>query len=352
MYELRFSLGPGYSAFIGSGAIERMVPCAKEVFSGRRVFIVADEKLLETHSETCRELLSSAGYSVWTITLPGGDAHKNLRIVEEVYGSLYSAGATREEGIIGLGGGVVLDIAGFAAATYLRGMRFISVPTTIIAQTDSAYGGKTGVDFMEGKNHIGLFSHPKAVICDTDLLKTLPERERICGMGEIIKYGAISDPSLLEGLGSDMPGEKTVFRCASIKKRFVEADEFDTGVRRILNFGHTIGHAIEADSGYEVSHGQAVAYGMLAAARLGERLGVTGDGVYHALYDACSACGLDVSWEERIGRALNLVSRDKKSDGSRIDFILLERLGRPVRMKLTADEIRGALTGEWIGVRS
>lgn len=352
MYNLCFSLGQGCSAYIGAGALSTVGQCAKEHFSGGRAFVIADENLLDTHFEACAAVLRRAGFSAPVITLKAGDKHKDLKAVESVYGALYEAGATREDGIIGLGGGVILDIAGFAAATYLRGMRFISVPTTIIAQTDSAYGGKTGVDFMEGKNHIGLFSHPKAVICDTDLLKTLPERERICGMGEIIKYGAISDPSLLEGLGSDMPGEKTVFRCASIKKRFVEADEFDTGVRRILNFGHTIGHAIEADSGYEVSHGQAVAYGMLAAARLGERLGVTGDGVYRAIYDACSACGLDVSWEERIGRALKLVSRDKKSDGSRIDFILLERLGRPVRMKLTADEIRGALTGERIGVRS
>lgn len=343
MYNLCFSLGGGCTAMIGSGAVSALGSCAKDLIPGRRLALVTDDGVPQQHVEKCLGLLRGASFSAEAVVIASGETNKNLAAVEGVYSALYEAGFTREDGVAGLGGGVALDIAGFAAATYLRGLRFISVPTTIIAQVDSAYGGKTGVDFKEGKNYVGLFSHPKAIVCDSDMLLTLPERERVCGMGEVIKYGAIADPSILAQAGGGIPGEKTVFRCASIKKRFVEADEFDTGVRRVLNFGHTFGHAYEASSGYSVSHGQAVAYGMLAAIRLGERLGVTRPGTYTAVYEACEACGLDTDWESGSRAALELISKDKKSDGNRIDMVLLERPGRPVRMKLAPEDIRARM---------
>lgn len=328
---------------IGSGAIDRLGSCAREHIPGSRIFVITDDGIPEAHVKRCLELLSSAGFGTDLITIPSGEEHKDLAAVERIYDALYSFGATREDGIAGVGGGVVLDIAGFAAATYLRGLRFISVPTTIIAQTDSAYGGKTGVDLKSGKNYIGLFTHPKAIVCDSDLLITLPERERICGMGEVIKYGAIADPTILPLLGRDIPGEKLIFRCAAIKKRFVEADEFDTGVRRVLNFGHTFGHAFEEASGYAISHGQAVAYGMLAAMRLGEKLGVTRQGTGEAIEAACEACRLDTDWGSRLQSAAPLLSMDKKSDGQKIDVVLLEKLGRPIRMKLAPGDIAGIM---------
>ena len=343
MYDLCFTLGGGYSAFIGSGALGRLGSCIRELVPGRQAAMITDEGVPEEHVERCLSELKNAGVCAALIRIPCGEEHKTLETVERIYNELYGFGLTREDGIIGVGGGVVLDTAGFAAATYLRGVRFISVPTTIIAQTDSAYGGKTGVDLGAGKNYVGVFSHPRAVICDADVLKTLPERERVCGMGEVIKYGAIADPELLKSASAETPGEKTIFRCASIKKRFVEADEFDTGVRRVLNLGHTFGHAAEAASGYTVSHGQAVAYGMLAAIRLGERLGVTRPGTFEAIKDACERSGLDTEWESRIKDAISLIGMDKKSDGKKIDTVLLERPGRPIRMKLAPEDIRAAM---------
>ena len=342
MTEIRFeklSIGCGYSALIGAGVLDALPGVAGRLTECRKAAVITDSGVPKEHVTRCLDGLSSVFEETVLVTLPAGEENKTLSAVEGIYGRLYDAGFTRADSIIGLGGGVALDIAGFAAATYLRGLGFISVPTTVIAQTDSAYGGKTGVDLFEGKNHIGVFRDPIAVICDTELLSTLPERERVCGMGEVIKYGAIAAPGILDTVSRKLPDEGTVALCVGIKKRFVEADEFDRGERRALNFGHTYGHAIEAASGYSVPHGQAVAYGMLAAVRIGERLGVTEAGVYDRLEAACTASGLDTDWEERARNAEAYLSRDKKSDGGKIDFVLLKKLGEPIRLGLTKREL-------------
>ena len=343
MTEIRFeklSFGEGYSALIGAGALDELPAEAGRLTACAKAAVITDSGVPEEHVSRCVKGLSSVFEEVVLVTLPAGEENKKLSAAEGIYERLYEAGFTRADCVVGLGGGVALDIAGFAAATYLRGLGFISVPTTVIAQTDSAYGGKTGVDLFEGKNHIGVFRSPLAVICDTELLATLPERERVCGMGEVIKYGAIAEPRILEKVSRGLPDESTVALCASIKKRFAEADEFDRGERRALNFGHTYGHAIEAASGYSVPHGQAVAYGMLAAVRIGERLGLTEAGVYDRLEAACRAAGLDTDREEHAREAEGFLMRDKKSDGERIDFVLLKKLGEPVRIRLSRDELK------------
>lgn len=340
MTDIRFEplLTGGYTAHIGAGILELAGSEAARLNGGKKAALITDSGVPEEHVRRCLDSLEAAFGRACLVTLPEGEANKTLGGAETIYRRLYEEDITRDDCVVGLGGGVVLDMAGFAAATYLRGVGFISVPTTVIAQTDSAYGGKTGVDFIGGKNHIGVFSHPKSVLCDPELLKTLPERERVCGMGEVVKYGAIAQPELLLSITRKLPGEEIIASCVRIKRDHVIGDEFDRGKRRVLNFGHTFGHAIEAATGYSVPHGQAVAYGMLMAVKVGERLGVTGAGVYESIEKACAAAGLDTDWKCFKEAALPFVSRDKKSDGDSIDFVLLAALGKPVRMKLKKED--------------
>ncbi|MBO4849083.1 MAG: 3-dehydroquinate synthase [Clostridia bacterium] len=334
MYKTFFSSGAGYPAYIGGGALSMLGRAAAEAAAGRKAAVVTDSGIPAEHVSRCTEELRSAGFEVFLMTLPAGERSKTLGTVSDVYGFLIENSISRSDAVVGLGGGVVGDTAGFAAATYMRGTAFVSVPTTVISQTDSAYGGKTGVDHGDAKNMIGCFYDPRAVICDTDLLKTLPEAEITNGLGEIIKYGAIADPELLAGVSRGLPSDAAVFACAEIKRRFVEADRFDLGERRVLNFGHTLGHGYEAASGFVLPHGQAVAYGMLAVTRLGERIGVTEAGSYGAILSACERAGLDSAWEGGLPAALPYIRRDKKSDGCSVDAVLIERPGAPIRKKL------------------
>ena len=346
MTTVEFPVGGGYNAYIGPGTASLFSREAQAAFPGGRCALIADANLPPAHIRAAQDAL---GPGCTLMPLKVSEASKTLEKVSEIYAFLNDAGFTRADGAVILGGGVTGDTAAFAAATYLRGIPFILAPTTVVSQTDSAYGGKTGVDHAGCKNRIGVFAHPKAVVCDVDFLKTLPERERICGMGEVIKYGAIADPGILERVSRGAPDEALISTCVRIKRGFVAQDEHDTGERRILNFGHTVGHAIEAACGFAVSHGQAVAYGMLAAVRMGERLGVTCAGVFDALLSACEKAGLDTDFKPRLCPALPYLRRDKKSDGANLDFILLEQLGRPVRKKLPfgdAEKLLGSIAAQ------
>jgi 3-dehydroquinate synthase len=343
MYTVDF-VSFGTKALIGEGACTALGRAAKAAVGGGRICLITDTGVPQEHIDKVFAQLDAAGFAADVFALPEGERNKTLASVERIYSFLYEKGYTRADGIAGLGGGCVGDAAGFAAATYLRGLPFISLPSTIIAQTDSAYGGKTGVDYLSGKNLIGCFSHPKAVLCDTSFLRTLKESDRISGMGEIIKYGAIAEPQILATVSEGLPSDETIALCVDVKRRYAEADEFDRGCRRVLNFGHTFGHAFEAASGYSLPHGQAVALGMLTAARLGTDLGVTEEGVYETLEDACRAAGLSTEWRGLVSGALGLLSMDKKSDGASLDFVLLEKLGVPIRKKLPFGELEKAIT--------
>ena len=343
MQTIHFALMGGCDAFVGGGAVRLLGQEAAKAFTGRKAALITDSGVPAEHIALCEAELKKAGKEPVRLVLPAGEPNKTLAAAESICSFLYENGFTRSDGAVCAGGGVPLDIAGFAAAIYMRGIAFVSVPTTLIAQTDSAYGGKTGVDFREGKNLIGCFSQPKAVVCDTDFLRTLPERELACGMGEVIKYGAAAEPEILSRVSRAIPDDDTVAECVRIKRRFAEEDFYDTGVRRVLNFGHTFGHAFEAASGYSLSHGQAVAYGMLAAIRLGQKLGATRPGVYEAVLSAIKSAGLGADYGELWEGAKALIRRDKKSDGSGIAFVLLEDLGRPVISRLSADRILNSM---------
>jgi 3-dehydroquinate synthase len=294
--------------------------------------VVSNETVAPLYLEPLRACLPGVGPAA--IELPDGESFKTVATVESILDELVSHRAGRDTTVVALGGGVVGDIAGFAAACYMRGVAFVQVPTTLLAQVDSSVGGKTGVNHPGGKNLIGAFHQPRVVLIDTDTLNTLPDREFRAGLAEVIKYGAIVDPRFFEWLESNMPAllerdsealTHAIRRSCEIKAAIVAEDEKEAGKRALLNFGHTFGHAIENTLGYgEWLHGEAVAAGMIMAARMSGLQQVALDRLV-ALVDAAGlpTRAPDVSAEELL-RAMRL---DKKVANNRLRFVLLERLG-------------------------
>ena len=273
------------------------------------------------------------------LALPDGEQYKNAATLELVYDQLLSAACDRKTVIYALGGGVVGDMAGFAAACYMRGVPFVQVPTSLLAQVDSSVGGKTAINHPMGKNMIGAFYQPARVICDLDLLDTLPERELSAGLAEIIKYGPIADVGFLDWIESHIDALRArdkaalayaVRRSCEIKAMVVGMDEREGGLRAILNFGHTFGHAIETGQGYGVwLHGEAVGCGMVMAADLSARLGLADAALVPRLQHLCARAGLPVRAPAMpLGRWMDLMRVDKKAEAGEIRFVLINGLGR------------------------
>jgi 3-dehydroquinate synthase len=294
---------------------------------------------------------SLAGRRVAECILPDGEQHKTLQTAGWVFDALVGKKMNRDATVLALGGGVVGDIAGFAAACYQRGIGYVQFPTTLLAQVDSSVGGKTGVNHSGGKNLIGAFYQPQSVIADTDTLATLPDRELRAGLAEVIKYGCVWDPLLFDWLDHNMPKllardvdalTYAISRSCEIKATVVAKDEREQNLRAILNFGHTFGHAIEAATAYETFlHGEAVGLGMLIAADLSHRLGLIDGAVRNRVRDVLARAGLPTE-APRIGaaRALELMHMDKKVLAGTVRLVLLEKLGRAI---VTADYSRSAL---------
>jgi 3-dehydroquinate synthase len=288
---------------------------------------------------------------VLSLALPDGEQHKDWATLNLIFDRLLESGCDRRTVIYALGGGVVGDMAGFAAACYMRGVPFVQVPTTLLAQVDSSVGGKTGINHPLGKNMIGAFHQPARVICDLELLDTLPRRELAAGLAEIIKYGPIADAEFLNWIESHVDAllardraalAHAVRRSCEIKARVVAADEREAGLRAILNFGHTFGHAIEAGLGYgEWLHGEAVGCGMVLAAELSARLGLVDAGLVPRLRALLGRAGLPViapRWP--LQRWLALMRVDKKSEAGAIRFVVIDGLGRAA-MRSVPDELLG-----------
>lgn len=318
----------GYPVHIQSGALRRAGALLAPLGIDRWA-VTADETVAALYGGAVLDSLRSAGLSGQLLTFPAGEAHKTPETWLSLCRQLAQEGFTRSDGLLALGGGVTGDMAGFVAACYQRGMALAQLPTTLLSQVDSAVGGKTAVDLPEGKNLLGAFYQPRLVIADPDCLTTLPRRELRCGMAEVIKYGFIQDAGLLDELETDTPNWTAIIaRCLTIKAALVAADERDTGARRLLNFGHTFGHAYEAAGGYAAcTHGEAVAAGMAAMLRWQLR---RGDGVQVA-YDRLLA--LLERWElpctmpfvkETVSRYL---ARDKKCEGDTLHAVLLRAIG-------------------------
>jgi 3-dehydroquinate synthase len=351
--EVRVELGSrAYSIVIGPGLLGDVgARLAAAGFRGR-CGVLTSERVAGLYRHALEGALRSAGFEPTVIEIPDGEEHKNLAWLAVIYDRLLEAGLERRSPIVGLGGGVVTDLAGFAAGTVLRGVPCVLVPTTLLGQVDAAIGGKTAVNHARGKNLIGVFHQPRLVVADVDLLATLPRRELLAGVAEVIKYGAIGEPALfarLEERFDDVLKQRSetmvaiVAACARHKAAVVADDEREErGGRAVLNFGHTVGHAIEALTEYrEFLHGEAVAIGMVAAARVSHALGRCRAEAVERLVHLLKRAGLPTEIPAGLTpAALALAMQsDKKSTGGRIRFVCLEEIGRTAFVELTGQEI-------------
>lgn len=328
-----------YPIVIGTGLFEQIGPSLQTAKIAKRYAIISDDRVGVLYGERVLHSLQQAGIAVELIMFPHGEASKHLHTIGSLASELAQRGFDRGDGLVALGGGVTGDITGFLASIYLRGIPFVQVPTSLLAQVDSSVGGKTGVDIAQGKNLIGTFYQPKAVFIDIEALTTLPEEEFLGGMAEVIKYGASIDADFFTWLAANratiLAQDPTVIvpmirRCCELKASVVERDEREGGLRRILNFGHTIGHAVEAASGYRLNHGFSVAIGMRAVAELALLGGYTEMDVVEKISELLSQYRLPIAIPPELDRDAirQYIRADKKSIGGRIFFVLPEAIGK------------------------
>jgi 3-dehydroquinate synthase len=329
-----------YPIHIGSGLLRQPEFILRHL-PQQRVAIISNETVAPIYLERLRSTLESKGVASFPIILPDGEEYKNWQTLNLIFDALLANRCERYTAIVALGGGVVGDLAGFAAATYLRGVPFIQVPTTLLAQVDSSVGGKTGINHPLGKNMIGAFYQPRIVLADIETLDTLPDRELRAGIAEIIKYGLIRDLSFLEWIERNIPGmlardaailTEAIERSCANKADVVAADERESGGRALLNLGHTFGHAVENAMGYGVwLHGEAVAAGTMLAAHLSHRLGMIGSADVKRIRELYVQAGLPVAAPSLGAETyLSLMGLDKKVEGGRLRFVLLARIGEAV----------------------
>jgi 3-dehydroquinate synthase len=287
--------------------------------------------------------LQAAGHPLNTVILPAGEENKDLELISHLWKDFLENGLDRKSTVIALGGGVVSDMAGFAASTYMRGIDWVVIPTTLLAMVDASLGGKTGIDLPQGKNLVGSFHPPKLVLADPSLLLTLSDRELRSGMAEVVKHGIIADPELfaLCGLGLEWAKdhlEDVVKRAMAVKIRIIEEDPFEKkGIRAALNLGHTVGHAVELVSGFKLTHGEAVAIGMAVEARYAVRVGAAGVGVDEAIARTLSGLGLPVHIPKELSREeiIRVMQVDKKKNAKAIRFALPVEIGKVQLMNMT-----------------
>jgi 3-dehydroquinate synthase len=339
MLEIPVNLGPrSYRILVGPGALAAVGPELTRLGVSRRVALVSDRAVLRLHGRRVTQSLGAAGFEVALVTLPAGEAAKTLEVARRAWGRLLAAGCDRTSTVVALGGGAVGDLAGFVAATFMRGMNLVQLPTTVLAQVDASIGGKTAINHPRAKNLIGAFHQPRLVLVDPAALRTLPEREFRSGLAEVIKHGIVLDAAYFADVEQSLPAllrrdvdtlTRTIAGSCRIKASVVERDERESELRFVLNYGHTIGHALEAATGYRRwAHGEAVALGIAAEARIAERLGLASPETRERQVRILEATGLPVRGARIAPRAvLAALARDKKSRDGRIPFILAPEIG-------------------------
>lgn len=331
-----------YEVLIGSGLLQKAGEAVKKVISPCKAAIVTDSTVVHLYEETVRKSLTEAGFSVCTFVFPAGEASKNIHTLSHLLEFLAKEEMTRTDMIVALGGGVTGDLAGFGAAVYLRGIPFVQIPTTFLAAIDSSVGGKTAVDLEAGKNLAGAFYQPKLVLCDTDVLQTLPEVVFADGIAEALKYGVLGDAALFEKIaGGDFRQdlEEIIETCVSMKRDVVEEDEFDTGKRQLLNLGHTFGHAIEQKSHFQMTHGHAVAIGMHLIAKAAEAKGIAEKGTAATIAKALEQNQLPKETEFSPAEVAEGTLRDKKRRGGTIRFVFPKKIGACEIVKIPVEEV-------------
>ncbi len=358
MHTQRVELGQrSYDIYLENGLLQR----AGQVLGTRNlhkaVTIITNTTIAPLYLEVLKISLHKQGFKTREIILPDGEQYKTLDSMRSIYDTLLEFGLDRSSSLIALGGGVIGDMTGFAAATFLRGIPFVQIPTTLLAQVDSSVGGKTGVNLPGGKNMVGSFYQPVAVLIDPLVLETLPVRELRAGISEVIKYGIINDQDLFGFLEANMPSilnldtksiAEVIIRCCRIKAVITSQDETEKGVRAHLNFGHTVGHAVETLTGYsKYLHGEAVAIGIVAAAVLSCSLGFCGEADVTRITNLIQAAGLPATVPPfSVADYTNAMLKDKKKSGSTLNFVLVKQVGEVCLSPVSQDQLEILFDGD------
>lgn len=358
MQTFRVELGPAsHPVYVGAGILDDLGALARKAgLKAGRIALVTDSNIAPHYGSRAIAALEKEGFAPELMTVPAGEASKSAAILETLYDRMVASEMDRDGAVFALGGGVVGDLAGFAAATYLRGVAVVQIPTTLVAQVDSSLGGKTGINHPRAKNLIGAFHQPRAIIADVTALTTLPDREFREGLAEVIKYGAIMDAPMIADLERDLPRilsrdsgilEAVVARSLHHKAAVVAADEREGGLRKTLNFGHTVGHALEASAGYgSYLHGEAVAIGMAIAAILSERFSGLSADEGSRLVRLIQQSGLptEMPTAARTAEFISALKLDKKRSAGAVEFVVLERLGKAAIRRLEFEQVLSAVS--------
>ena len=348
MKKITVKASQNYDVLIGSGLLKDSGKYISDVLKSRRTMIVSDDNVFPLYGKTLRSSLEAQGFTVSEFVFPHGEQSKSHSVLLKLYDALAEADITRSDSIIALGGGVTGDMSGFAAATFLRGIDYVQIPTSLLAQIDSSVGGKTAVDIPAGKNLVGAFKQPVLVIADTDTLSPLPPEFFSDGMGEAVKYGMIWSEELFDLIASGNIREhlgEMIVKCIDIKREVVENDEFDTGLRMILNFGHTLGHSIEKTQNFSgLSHGHAVAVGMYLITKAAEKHGIITAPISGKLKECLDInglpCSADIPAETLFANSVN----DKKRFSDSINVIICKAIGKADIVKMPIEEYRKLIT--------
>lgn len=340
-------ISTSYQLFIERGIVKNIGERIKEIYHGNKIAIITDENVDGFYGKLIEQQLGKEGFTLVKIVMKPGEKTKTMESLQFLYDKLLDFGINRGSLIIALGGGVIGDLAGFCAATFMRGISYIQIPTSLLAQIDSSIGGKVAVDHEKGKNLIGSFYHPKAVFIDPDVLFTLDKRYICDGMGEVIKYGLIKDKELYEMLVKLQDyddfmrhADEIIYRCCTIKRDVIEKDEKDMNLRIMLNFGHTLGHAIEKVKNYEgITHGEAVAVGMYNITCASEKIGITSVGTAQRVKEILKKFQLPYLMDEDKGDIERAILMDKKNMNDKISLIFISDIGESLIKKVPAAEV-------------
>jgi 3-dehydroquinate synthase len=356
MQSLTVNLGDrSYPIHIGDGILSEVGNLLQELGLWGKIAVITNPTVAQLYLDPVHDALARAGFAVTPILIPDGEEHKELRSLSAIYDRLIEERFERRSCVLALGGGVVGDLAGFAAATYLRGVPFVQAPTTLLAQVDSSVGGKTGVNHRDGKNLVGAFYQPRLVLIDVSVLQSLPQRELVAGLAEVIKYGVIEDPALFKlleekiekliGLDRALLAQVIATSCA-IKAKVVEKDEREDEYRAVLNFGHTVGHALEAATHYhKYLHGEAIGIGMVQAAVISAQQGFCDQRSLERIQKLIRKAGLpmEIPREVSIEKLIQSLELDKKAAGGKVKFVMCAGIGKTCFHGLTSGEILAAL---------